>query len=239
MDRKTLLSVTAMSVLGALVFAGFGILVEWRQDQPIDPVSDAAARGIAEASPGAALAHGVRASSVVAHRALDGGHRGRAMHAVDGAQRVASVGRDAVTGPVAWALDRAWRLLEEARVDVQNGAPQTARRHLDDVVDLMENATKHDSSLDPPDLDRLRKHTGATVLNALGGHLGEVTSIEMRDGTPVAEVRLGGSSDVLGFIDIGGEAVSVPARTLVWGKPSLVGGLHVVAPVADDQLSSG
>ncbi len=237
MSTKIAVHLVAMVVLGALAFAAFGFLVEWRQDQPVEvPASfprDAASQG----PPSAVLAEGVGASAATSRQELDGGHRGKAMHALDAAVRGAVVGRAATAAPVQWAFDHAWRMLEEARTDVEIGQPGAARTHLAEVSDTMRRAVElarssAEPATRPADLDA---YGGADVLNALGARIGEIDHADVDAST--VTIRLGGSPDVFGVLDLGGSSVTVDAAGLLFGEPGAVGVLHVVVPTFGDDLS--
>jgi hypothetical protein len=98
---KLLLSLLGLTALGAIVFAGFAALVEYRQGRPLHPSAEAQApQGATEQRPLEVLTVGARVSTTTAQQALERGARSEAVHALDAAMRAAEVGTHAAHGPV-------------------------------------------------------------------------------------------------------------------------------------------
>jgi hypothetical protein len=236
LNRRIVVHLAAMLLLGAAAFAGFAALVQWRHGQPVEVPTgiDTTTRGV---RPGTVLARGLAASALTSRRNLASGDRGHAMDALDAARRDAEVGLRAVDGELQWAVASAYDQVRQARTAIQVGSASGARTHLRKAAATMQTAaTRAPAPRLPPRRDWDNYH-GATLLNALGVRIGEfVAFTDDGNGNVTAKVRVGGQDNVLGFIDIGGSTTTVRADRLLYGygEPRIVGEMFVVAPTFGD-----
>jgi hypothetical protein len=234
MSMKLFLSPLGLTALGAIVFAGFAGLVEYRQGRPLHPPAQAqASEGQTEAHPLEVLTVGARVSTTTAQHALERGARSEAVHALDAAMRAAAVGKHAAHGKPKDAFAQALKTIKQARHVLQNGKPTAAQRHLKDAVATLDAiATAVPTDQTPlPDQATWSDYQDAVLLNALGLRIGELDHLQTSESGPAEAVLvLGGGQDVLGLFDVGGTERIVPADRLLFGKRQTIGAIHVVLP---------
>ena len=224
-----LAGMTAMSLLGAVFFAAMGALVDWRIGTPLVP-QDVTATGESPTGPPLAILHeGLRQSVTIAAQNLGWNRRSDAVHALDAATRAADVGKHAASGDTADAFARASRELELARRNLQDGKKARAQEVLAALATSLAIGPRlpeeWEAALQPA--VNLEQFEEARVLNAQGVRLGEVQRVDGQ----MLTLRVGMSSDVLGFIDWGGgKEIIVPAYQLVFGKRKGLGSTMVVLP---------
>ncbi len=140
------------------------------------------------------------------------------------AQQRKTSGRDRPGGRRRFA--QAFKGIEEIRRAVQNGAPERAPEILRRTIAAF-SAAPPAAPLPPSDL---AVYDGAPVMNALGLPIGEV---EGADGDQL-ELNLR-KQDVLGFIELGGTRLRVPADRLLFGKKKKIGPTMVWLPVFEQE----
>ncbi|PRX48733.1 hypothetical protein B0I33_104551 [Prauserella shujinwangii] len=235
MNLRKIGVVAAMWVLGLASIAFFAWTVEWLDGQRVQAAEAAEAPApVAERQPLAALTAGAARSAATARHDLAEGHRSEASHAIDAAWRAAEVGLETSHGQVKQAYEAALRRLHFARQDLHYGRAGSARDELRQVVTALEPVIGRARELSPgvPSPVVWPGYRHAVLLDATGSMIGKVRGIERgQDGSPVAVVHVGGSNDVLGFLDFGGRTVRVPADQLLWGPRGFVGAVYVALPV--------
>ncbi|MBQ0983993.1 hypothetical protein KBZ10_05535 [Streptomyces sp. F63] len=229
--------VAAMWVLGLASLAGFAWAVQWLDDQPVHvPAAAGAPPAVAPDRPTAALTAGTARAAAAARHGLATGERSEATHALDAALRAAEVGHASAHGPVGNGFTAAVKHLKGARQDLHNGLPDAARGKLDravrELTEVVAPAGRQRPSAPPravwPD------YRDATLLGPEGGMIGRIRSIEGGPGgAPVAVLEVGGSQDVLGFLDFGGRTVRVPADQVLWGPTRYIGNTMAALPARD------
>ncbi|HVX41913.1 MAG TPA: hypothetical protein VHB25_20295 [Gemmatimonadaceae bacterium] len=178
------------------------------------------------ANPLELLARGVAASANTAAMAMTAGGTTAGAVALDAAMRAADVGRGVGAGAARTAFDSAFRMIQRARTQRQNGNPTGAAatvRAVDRVLAAAPAATAALPS-EPSGYD------GARLLNAAGTMIGVVDHVSTASSGQAASatVVLGGYHHVLGFLDFGGAKVTVPTSMLVFGDARALGPTRVV-----------
>ncbi|MCF6523948.1 hypothetical protein [Streptomyces sp. JJ36] len=234
--RKTGI-VAAMWVFGLACLAGLAWAVQWLDDEPVHvPPAAGAPPAAGPDRPLKALTAGTARSVAAARHGLATGERSEASHAVDAARRAAEVGHEAAHGPVGKGFTAALKHLEGARKDLHNGKPATARAKLTraerELTGVLAAAARQTPGVPPRVV--WADYRGATLLGPQGGMIGRVQRIQPGPGgAPVAVLDVGGSQDVLGFLDFGGRTVRVPADRVLWGPARYVGSTLAALPVRD------
>lgn len=132
--------------------------------------------------------------------------------ALDDARRAARVLRHAAPGEAILLGHGALAIVEAARKDLQNGAPERAARILEHGSASLARVAAAGSL--PSISEPADKAVGMDLINAYGARLGEV---ERMDGDR-AIISTGGIIGALGFLDWGTVEVAVPAADLVPGE---------------------
>lgn len=228
MDSKKMAAyLVAMTVLGAIVFAALGALVEWREGHEMHVPSEVAVSA-ADASGGslATLVAGGRIAAETAATELGKQRRSPAVHALDAAMRAVDVAHHAASGETKKTLEEAAMQIRKARVQIQRGDPDAARDRITKVVDQLRGLSV--SGRAPVPRDKLSEYEGALVINARGVRIGEIGDVAP-DGSTVTLAR-GGWRDVLGLFDSEGQRRQIPADGLVYGKHKGIGMTIVALP---------
>lgn len=209
-----------LTAIGAVSFAVFGAIYQARIGKPvaIQPLTQTQTAAV----PAEVMRRGAAGALRVAMQNLTEGHRSEATHALDAGLRVMEVGAEAYGG--AWheaakLVQRAKRALANGRLTAAGEALRAAREKMDEV----EVAGSAPLSLKPG-----REYVGATLLNAAGVRIGELTAVGAEGGH--GEAVLGGARDLYGFWDLGGEPVRVPPERLVYGPAQWPHSTMVLAP---------
>lgn len=233
MSLRKLALVTAMWVLGLAAIAAFASVVAWSNGSPVQVPADAQVPTAAPTDkPLAALTSGVARSLGTAGVQLTQGDRSRASHATDAALRAGEVGHAAGHGRVKKAFAAALHAVHQARERLHNGDAAGAGYALERAVDHLEPAIDAAAKQSPgvPTEPVWTGYEEAMLVNANGSTIGEVCRIEEGPNGPVARLRVGGSPDVLGLVDLDGTVATVPADRLLWGPRRSIGSTLVVAP---------
>lgn len=202
-----------LGIIGMVAFALFGAIHEARMGRPLS--SDPPAPASREAAE--VMARGAQHAFAEGARALQLGDRGAAMHAMDAGMRLAEVGVEAFGGSEPWRA--ASQHARDAKRAVASGHKQRAAEALQAAATSLRGAGAERAGPPPR-----AGYGGATLLNANGVRVGEVRSVDPGGG---AELVIGGVHDLYGFLDWGGENLTVDADKLVygpaqWPRPTLV-----------------
>lgn len=200
-------------VMGVVSFALFGAIHEARIGKPLKLEVESQP----EAQPASLMRSGASEALRDAAQRLGEGRRSEAMHAMDAALRVIEVGAEAFGG--AW--HEAAKQVKRAKHAMANGKPMRA-------TDAMRAATAKLSEVGQAKADAAglgNQYEGATVINAAGARIGELTALDPDNGR--GRVVLGGVRDLYGFWDMGGKTMELPPQRLVygpakWPKPTIV-----------------
>ena len=207
--------------MGIVAFWGMAALWGYRVTQPLGQASQSPSE---RSDPVRALQLGVQRDLQLAQTALQNGNQTELVRALDGARRVARVGRYAADPLFAKPLNG----IERARRAIQDDDQTKAARAIEEALGAVaaESPTGAGTLAARPLRRTLEKYKGAVVLDALGDRIGRVDSVS---GDAVVVV-LGGKQDVFGFINIGGTKVTLPVRTLVMGEARTLGPTMVALP---------
>ena len=234
MRPRTIALVAAMWLLGAAAFAGFAWLIQWGQGTPVEvPAAASVPPAVGPDQPLAALSAGVARTAGAAAYHLEHDERSKASHAIDAGHRAAEVGHEASHGEVKKAFAVALHELDKARQSLHNGRPASTVEDLHAVVDRLAPVvdTAKEQSPGVPPAEVWSGYGGAVLLDANGSMIGQVQRLDRDGGTTTARLRVGGANDVLIIMDFGGEQVTVPADTILWGPRRSVGSVYAVLPV--------
>ena len=237
--RKALI-VTGMWVLGLAMLALFGWLVHVRDSTPVETSAQTTTAVNSQKSPLSTLGQGAAASARTAADHLAQGPGSQASHALEAAHRIAEVGMDNSWGAAKTQFTIAEKQLSTAMESLHDGRTGDARAQVQAAATALQRATtaaKDQKPGLPPRLvwggyqssGVLNAHS-VGVLNANGSKLGQVKSIEMKGGKPVAVLQIGGLKALFGAIERGGTRIEVPADSLVYGPRRSLGYVWVVAP---------
>lgn len=165
--------------------------------------------------PGIALQEGAIDQLKKAISGLSSGKRGASVTAIDEAFRVLEVARysELSMGMFSESEDA----VNQARRALQNGRRADAVAKLEEAVLALEGS-------DVPQLGRkidLAEYEGATLVNAEGRILGELTAEISSEGVVAV---IGNWQDTFGFIDLGGQEVVLPRDMIILGEPVKLGG---------------
>lgn len=228
LDLRLTAYVLAMTVLGVAAMAAMAAVVEWREQRDVTGEAVPPTRAEGESAMDT-LVQGIVLATTFAASHLDNGDRGDAMLALDGALRVSAVAQHASEGELNWALDHTMLELGKAKHAIQTGRPGTARVHLLESTRSLRRfqgeATGYRRSVSE------YGYEGSLLLNALGSRIGEVFGVSAQG---LVKVRIGGVTDVYGFLDFGGRIEEVPVEGLVFGEMRVIGGTHVVLASFDE-----
>lgn len=200
-------------VIGAVSFALFGAIYEARVGKPLKAEMQASSTADRAALMRSGASHSLREAA----GRLGEGRRREAMHAMDAALRVVEVGAAAFGG--VWH-DVA-KEVKRAKQAMANGKPMRAADAMRAATARLDEAGQGKAGRAEPG----REYEGAIVINAAGARIGELTALD--PGTGRGRMALGGVRDLYGFLDLGGRAMELPSKELVygpaqWPKPTMV-----------------
>jgi hypothetical protein len=180
-------------------------------------------------TPVAELAEGTRRSVETALEQL--GQNGTdAMVAMDAARRAAKVGANAAPGS---GFKEAKDAIESARRAIHQGNADAAREQLQIASEKLRGVQSDAAGTPPEGFDA---YDGATVVNANGARIGEVSG---RNGAKL-KVELGSGQDVWGFWDVGAKQhLEVPMGEVLFGPTQTVGRTLVALPTEQRSLPEG
>ncbi len=200
----------------------------------------------APSEPISVLLSGLVYSMNEAARGLAGTGRAHAVRALDDAMRIADLARYASSGGAQEVISRGADAVHDARHEVQLGRPGDARRRLEAVAVWLEEQARQLGPLPPRStlppwylVEGDARYYGATLLNSRGQRIGEVVGF-VRSGDRIGQLVVEtGWRDFLGFWDVTGTRLVVPADWAIFGEPMLTGTTHLAlaAPVGEEELS--
>lgn len=222
-----------MLVLGTIGLCFVGWLFEHRTDQPVvagdTPPVETSAHG-----PRQLLAVGAARSIAHAARLLADERRSRAVHAMDAGERATQLAVHVTSGDDRKAFEQALQIIKDGRHALQMGEPLQAATHFTRAAELLDDL-QPDGQGTSPARSKWSAYEGAQLLNAYGARIGELERLQEDDsGRAEAVLRLGGMQDFLGFVDLGGREIVVPADGLLYGKPTKLGSTMTALPVFGD-----
>ncbi len=214
-----------MATLGAMVILGIAglLLPAWLTEIR----ANASLRGPAAAldpsgtDAGQALYDGLRSSLDRAVEGLRTGKLTQAALATDAAHRAAEVGAHSAPGSFYSGLEE----IRNARLALQQGDQSSTLKHLENALQVIRPA---DHAI-PPIL-HVSNYKGAMLVSQHGVTIGKVTGVS----EGFLELTLGGWHDAWGVIDFStGKRVSVPAESVAFGPPRVIGYTLLLLPVND------
>lgn len=209
-----------MLALALTLFAAMQALMETRIGRPLGSVPQGDAAGIAAAD---IVTTGIRASLSFANKGLQMHRRADTARALDAAMRASEVAQDALSGTSAGtAFDRVHRAVMQGRLALQNDQKSEVARHIEAAIE----AVPQQLAMDVPPPPNLQEYLGATVINAEGIRVGEVARVQDTE----LVISVGGHRNVFGFIDIGGEQLTIGPGRLLFGRKKRFGDTFVSLP---------
>lgn len=192
---------------------------------PTSPQPDAQGGGQA-AGPGQILRQGIKTQLAHAADAFKNGELTAAVKALDEVHKVIRVA--AFANGRKGVFEKAEIELADIKREVQRGQLEEASRRTAALAEEMAKASAANLSTQSPNSD----YIGGKLITTEGTLVGEITG-QSRD---TLEVRVGGYSDVLGFLDFGGTIEQFPVQEIVFGETKTFGAtLAVLAREAKPQ----
>lgn len=209
-------------ILGAISLLVFTAIVELRLAAPL---AGQQGGSMTDMPPARVAIQGAISALSLAEEAWRNDRHSEMMHALDASIRIVEVAGHA-TRPAA-PLKDSQKILEELLHTLRNGNQQFVGEAVEKAKASLQSVSRDISAAGSSEFSG---YGGATLIDRSGIRIGEVVSVNADNSQ--ATLVVGGVRDALGFLDFGGQEITVPSGELLFGKRKGLGPTLVAWPHA-------